>query len=71
MLLATLVVSVCAQEQNSATTEAERLMSVAQTALEQGQYDDAIRAYRQVVALSKESPKNAALAYHNAGVLYL
>lgn len=70
ILLATMVISVSAQEQTSAI-EAERLMSVAKAAQEQGQYDDAIRAYRQVVVLSKASPKNAALAYYNAGVLYL
>ena len=34
-------------------------------------YDDAILAYRQVVALSKGTPKNAALAYFNAGIIYL
>ena len=70
IFIATMVIGVCAQDQ-SAPNEAERLMSVAKAAQEQGQYDDAIRAYRQVVVLSKDSPKNAALAYYNAGVLYL
>lgn len=59
------------QEQTGAANEVERLMSVAKTAQEDGHYDDAILAYRQVVALSKESPKNAALAYFNAGSIYL
>jgi tetratricopeptide (TPR) repeat protein len=70
IFMATMVIGVCAQDQG-APNEAERLMSVAKAAQEQGQYDDAIRAYRQVVVLSKDSPKNAALAYYNAGVLYL
>jgi protein O-GlcNAc transferase len=46
-------------------------MSVAKAAQEEGHYDDAIRTYREVVALTKDSPKNAALAYFNAGILYL
>jgi tetratricopeptide (TPR) repeat protein len=55
----------------TAANEVERLMSLAKTAQEEGHYDEAILAYRKVVALSKESPKNAALAYFNAGTVYL
>lgn len=38
--------------------EVARLFLAAKTAQEEGKYDDAILAYRQVVALSKDSPKN-------------
>src|SRR6266851_5128742 len=65
------VAGVGAQEQTASANEVERLMSTAKTAQEQGHYDDAILAYRQVVALGKASPKNAALAYFNAGAIYL
>src|SRR6266852_1014172 len=65
------VAGVGAQEQTASANEVERLMSIAKAAQEEGHYDDANRAYRQVVALSKESPKNASLAYFNAGILYL
>jgi protein O-GlcNAc transferase len=65
------ITSVLAQEPTDSASEVDRLMSTAKTAQEEGHYDDAIRTYRQVVALSKESPKNAALAYFNAGTLYL
>ncbi|MGI8835625.1 MAG: tetratricopeptide repeat protein [Pyrinomonadaceae bacterium] len=51
--------------------EVARLFLAAKTAQEEGKYDDAILAYRQVVALSKDSPKNSALAYFNAGIIYL
>ena len=65
------VAGVDAQKQSASANEVERLMSIATTAQEEGHYDEAILAYRKVVALSKESPKNAALAYFNAGTIYL
>ena len=65
------VASAYPQATTDSANEVERLMSVAKTAQEDGHYDDAIRAYRQVVALSKQSPRNAALAYFNAGTIYL
>jgi tetratricopeptide (TPR) repeat protein len=71
ILVMTMFSSAFPQEPTDPANEVERLISIAKTAQEEGHYDDAIRAYRQVVALSKESPKNAALAYFNAGILYL
>src|SRR5882762_3514139 len=65
------VTGAVAQQPADSANEIERLMSVAKAAQEEGHYDDAIRTYRQVVALSKESPRNAALAYFNAGTIYL
>ena len=73
MLLAALLMgctSVLPQASDPAR-EVQRLMNAAKTAQDGGHFEDAILAYRQVVALSKDSPKNAALAYFNAGIIYL
>lgn len=71
IFIATVITGVRAQERTDSANEIERLMSVAKAAQEEGHYDDAIRTYREVVALTKDSPKNAALDYFNAGILYL
>ncbi len=71
LLNAALFNSAQAQESAAATDDVQQLMRAAKNAQAEGQYDDAIRAYRQVVALSKDSPKNAAIAYFDAGLIYL
>jgi tetratricopeptide (TPR) repeat protein len=61
-----------AQQQSDQNAEVQRLMSVAKSAEANGHYDDAILSYRQIVALSKEAaPQDAALAYFDAGLIYL
>ena len=71
VLMATIGAGARAQEQSDSAAEVDSLMSGAKAAQEEGRYNDAIRAYRRIVALSKASPKNAAQAYFNAGTIYL
>ena len=65
------VAGASAQQSSDRAAEVQRLISLAKSAEADGHDDDAILAYRQVVSLSKESPRDAALAYFNAGLIYL
>jgi tetratricopeptide (TPR) repeat protein len=73
--LTIVAVSVCASAQQPAPTgvgkEAQALFEMGQTAYEQGRYDDALRVYNKVIALSSNSPKTAALAQLRVGNVYM
>jgi len=51
--------------------ESQRLTRVAQTALQQGRYDDAIKTYETIGIIAKSSPKIAGAALMNAGNVYM
>jgi tetratricopeptide (TPR) repeat protein len=51
--------------------EAQRLTRVAQTAEQQGRYDDAIKTYETIAIIAKTAPKVAAAAQLSAGRIYM
>lgn len=60
-----------AQASTDPVKEAQRLTRVAQTAQQQGRYDDAIKTYETIAIIAKGSPKLAAAALLNAGKIYM
>src|ERR1700686_2070194 len=60
-----------AQDSSDAIKEAQRLTRVAQSAEQQGRYDDAIKAYQTIAVVARSSPKLAAAALLNAGNLHM
>src|ERR1700730_8567787 len=68
--LAACTVSV-AQTPADPTVEAQRLARVAQTAQQEGRYDDALHAYQTITVIAVDSPKLAALGHFGAGSVYL
>ena len=60
-----------AQTSTDAVKEAQRLTRVAQSAEQQGRYDDAIKAYQTIAVVARNSPKLAAAALLNAGNIYM
>jgi len=70
-LLMAASVSAASQTPGDAVKEAQRLTRVAQTAQQQGRYEDAIKAYETIGIIAKGSPQIAASALLNAGNIYM
>jgi tetratricopeptide (TPR) repeat protein len=60
---------VSAQTQTGNTSELQRLSRMAQTAQQEGRYDDALRAYQTITVVAAGSPKTAAVAYLKVGAI--
>lgn len=71
VVLLTLNVIGTAQSSGDPLKEAQRLTRVAQTAQQQGRYDDAVKAYETIAVIARTSPKIAASALLNAGNIYM
>ncbi|HEV7930144.1 MAG TPA: tetratricopeptide repeat protein [Nitrosospira sp.] len=54
-----------------AVNDPQQLLAAAQTALEQGRYEDAIQIYNRVIALSAGQPRTAAVANFRIGNVYM
>src|SRR5260221_6739525 len=60
-----------AQTSNDAVKEAQRLTRVAQSAEQQGRYDDAIKAYQTIAVVATDTPQVSAVPPLNAGYIYM
>ena len=71
LLLLSLSLFAAAQTPGDAMKEAQRLTRVAQTAQQQGRYEDAIKAYETIAVVARASPTIASSALLNAGNIYM
>lgn len=71
LLLFGLGVSAAGQTPGDPVKEAQRLTRVAQTAQQQGRYEDAIKAYETIAIIAKSSSKIASSSLLNAGNIYM
>ena len=60
---------ISAQKQADNAAELQRLSRVAQTAQQEGHYDEALRAYQTITVVAAGSPKTAAAAYLKVGAM--
>ncbi len=56
---------------NPATNEVQQLLALGQAAQDHGRFHEAIRIYNRVIALSSNSPRNAALGHAKIGNAYM
>jgi Flp pilus assembly protein TadD len=56
---------------SAAANDAQQLLAAGQAAHEQGRFDDAIRTYNRVIALSTNQPRTAAVANFRIGNAYM
>ncbi|MCA1606166.1 MAG: tetratricopeptide repeat protein, partial [Acidobacteria bacterium] len=53
------------------TNDPQQLLIAGQSAQEQGRFEEAIRIYNRVIALSANQSRTAALAHHRIGNAYM